>query len=377
MAQQSFRQFTDSVLSRPGNYAIVQRVKDAVTGLADDLGLTLDAFGARPSELDDSTGVVRYQYSTVFEFFLGDRKDEDTKIGAVQFRTTLYTLTDPADRVKQFLKDITHLRLHTLFNTGTYDGYMSGFGFISRDDNEEAGHVVGKDEVPATGLGVPNFSVEVYDEQGDILGFSKGYSMDFGVHESEVQTGDDAPEGEVWEVRSFNTTEDAYEIGPDAYTPARERAKAASGKTVYINGIPTGSVTSRGTTWLKKQHKQPSRAKWRSRKYLTDNTGTPYQALSPGSKLYKVRETANGLYFSTVKPSGFQAIDATAVDPEATQTISTEKLMDFSDDEPTLFVVTQDEADPWALGKFANSTTVEIDYETEFTIHSTAPGGRP
>jgi hypothetical protein len=375
MAQQSFKQFTKSVVSRPGNYAVVQRIKDAVTGIADDLGVSLDLFGARPGELDDSTGVLRYQYSTTFEYYTG-RKSDDTEIGQVQFRTTLYTLTPPSDRLKQYIKQTNHLRLHTLFETQEYDGYMSGFGFISSSENEEDVQAAAQDEIPASGLGVPNFSCEVYDEDGQIAGYSKGYSMDFGVHEDQVVTGGDAPEGEVWKVRSFNDNEGAYEIGPDAYTNARERAKNASGKTVYINGIPTGSVTSRGTTWLKKQHKSPSRATWRSRRYLTENTGTPYQALSQGSKLYKVNETAEGLYFSTVEPSNFSQIAPDEVDPDATQTVDTEKVMDLNDDEPTVFVVVKDEADPWALGKRKNGQTVEISRTTRFSTTTTAQGAR-
>jgi len=371
--QSGLRKFTDSLLRRPGNYAVVQRVKDAVSGIADDLGLPIDLFGARPGELDDSTAVGRYQYSTVFQYFTRDPDTGDTEIGDVQFRTTIYTLTDPSDDVKDYLKEINHLRLHTLFNSGDYDGYMSGFEFITREANEEDFTVVGKDELPATGLGVPNFSVEVYDEDGDIAGYSRGYSMDFGINKTQIQVGDDAPQRETWRVQSFNQSRGDYEIAPKARTPARERAQDASGKVAYVNGVPIGSITSRGSVWLTREHQSPARATYRSRNYITNNTGTPYQALSPGSKLYKVRETGDGLYFSTVEPQDFDSISAEDVDPDATQIFDTQSEMGFDEDEETIFVVVEDVADPWALGKRKNSQSIEIDYETSFRIKNIHP----
>lgn len=369
MSQQSLTSYAKGLIARPGSYDVVQTVRDAVTGIADDLGVSLDRFGARPGELDDSIAVLRYQYSTTYEFYMRDRKDDDTEIGQVQFRTTLYTTSDPSDRVKDYIKDINHKRLHALFETGDYDGYMSGFGFISSEKNEEVANVVGQDQVPATGLGVPNFSCEVYDDSGDILGYSKGYSMDFGVHETEVRT-DDAPQQEEWTVRSFNSARGDYEIGPSANSPARERAKNASGKTVYVNGLPVGSVTSRGTVWLTKEHQRPGAATYKSRKYITENTGTPYQALSPGSKLSKVQETPEGLYFSTVAPKLFDPTPSDAVDPDDTGIIDTEKVMDLDEDQATTFIVTQDEADPWALGKRTPTATITIDTGINFFIQT-------
>lgn len=373
MAQQSsFREFTGGLLRRPGNFAVVQRIKDTVSGLADDLGLPFDLFAARPGEIPDDTGIVRYQYSTIFEYFTS-RKSDDTDIGQVQFRTVLYTLSEPSDRVKSYLKGINHLRLHTLFNSGEYDGYMDGFDFISRDKNEETNVVAARDELPATGLGVPTFSTEVYDDDGELVGYSKGYSMDFGVHEEEVTKGDDAPQ-ETWRIRSLNKARNEYEVSPKPNTPARKRAKASKGKIAHINGMPVGSLTSRGTFWLRKEHKSPSRATYQSRNQIIGNTGTPYQAVSKGSKLYKVNETSNGLFFSTVKPRNFNEVAAEEVDPDATQLIETERMMALDKDEPTIFVVLEDESTPWALGKFSNSVTVKIDSETSFMLQNA--GGR-
>lgn len=375
MSQSSLRNYTEGLLARPGNYAVVRRVKEAVQSIADDIGLPLDLFGARPGELDDDTAVVRYQYTTEFFFVASSGSQDDTDIGQVQFRTTLYTLTDPSDRVKDYLKGINHLRLHTLFNSGVYDGYMSGFNFFERSESEEVGHVVGRDEIPATGLGVPNFSTEVYDEDGDIAGYSRGYSMDFGVHKIEHTTAE-SPSGEVWKIRSFNEPRGDYEISSKPNTPARERAKNAAGKVAYINGIPAGSITSRGTIWFSKEHTNPAQATYRDRAYITEHTGTPYQALSVGAKLYKVNETPNGVYFSTVEPRDFDTISPEDVDPDATETVYEEAVMDLDEDEPTIFVVSEDVADPWALGKRPNSTTVEIQRETEFTMHTASRRGR-
>lgn len=367
MSQSGLGEYASGLLARPGNWSVVRRVRDAAQRVTSGLGVSLDLFGARPGELDDDTGVLRYQFSTVFEFETdrANRGANDTPVGSVQFRTTIYTLSDPSDEVKEYIRSINHLRLHTIFDNGTYNGYMSGFGFVTRDQNEESGRVVGRDEIPATGLGVPNFSVEVYDDDNELAGYSTGYSMDFGVHESTTISGDDAPEGEVWTIGNENNGR--YEIKPKANTPARERAKGAHQKNVYINGAPTGSVTNRGTTWLTKQHERPGAATYRSRKWITDTTSTPYQALSPGSKLYKVNETGDGLYFSTVKPRDFDTISAEAVDADATQTIDREAVLTLDEDDPTTFVVTEDEADPWALGKRGLTQTVETDTETDWT----------
>lgn len=373
MSQSGLGDYAAGLLARPGNYSVVRRVREAAQRITSGLGVDLDLFGARPGELDDDVGVLRYQFSTVFEYYTSRGGGGDTEIGQVQFRTTLYTLADPSDEVKDYIKSINHLRLHALFDTGKYNGYMTGFEFISRSENEESAQLVGRDEIPATGLGVPNFSCEVYDDDGDIVGYSKGYSMDFGVHQEQTVVGGDAPEGEVWRVGSEN--DGRYEIKPKARTPARERAKNASGKTVYINGVPTGSVTGRGTTWVRREHQRPGAATYRSRKWLTENTGTPYQALSPGSKVYKVKETGDGLYFSTVKPSDFTVSDPTTIDPDATQTIESEAVMDLDEDTPTTFVVTEDEDDPWALGKRNLSQTVKIDTEVDWT--PTRSRGRP
>jgi len=367
MSQSSINNYAQGLARRPSRFNIVQRVRDAVTGIADSLGVPLDAFAARSGELDDDVGVLRYQTSTVYEYYTRD-DDGDTKIGSVQFRITLYTLSDPEDEVKQYLKDTTKGRLKHLFNSGTYNDYMEGFQFIAKNTSTESAQLVGRDEIPPTGLGVPNYSVEVYDYEGNLVGHSTGYSMDFGITENQVTT-DDAPEGEVWRVRSYNESRGDYELGPEP-GPARERAKRMGGKTIYINGMPTGSVTQRGTSWMSREHKSPSRATYRSRQQITDTTATPYQALSPGSKLYKVRETSDGVYFSTVEPRDFAEIDPDDVDPDATGLIDSEKVMALDDDEPTQFVIVEDVADEWAMGKFSNGTVEEIAHEATYTIYN-------
>lgn len=369
MSQSSIRRFADAVVARPGRFDVIQRVRERVSDITSGIGVPFDLFTARPGELPDDAQPLRYQYSTVFEYYTRD-SDGDTDIGHVQFRTTVYVLSDPSDEFKDYIKDISHKRLHALFETGQYDGYMSGFGFVSRSTNEEDPKPVGLDEVPPTGMGVPNFSCEVYNDDGDMVGYSSGYSLDFGVHKNQVQT-DEAPGGETWRIRSFNEPRGDYEISPKPDSPARERAKNAAGKTAYINGVPVGAITSRGTVWFTKEHTSPSQATYRDRKYLTENTGTPYQAVSTGSKLYKVNETPTGLYFSTVEPQGFADTDPDTIDPGATGTIKEESILDFDASEPTTFIVTQDVADPWALGKRSQDTAVEIDTEVDFTIHST------
>lgn len=376
MSQSRIGQYSQGLVRRPSKFDIVQRIRDAVSGLADDLGVPLDYFARRGGELDDDTGVLRWQYSTVYEYPDDHPQDassaSDYERGSVQFRTTLYTLSAPSQEVRDFLRDVTHQRLHALFDTGTYDGYMTGFSFIADEKHVEGPTVVGQDEVPATGLGVPNFAVEVLDTDGDIVGYSKGYSMDFGVSEVEIEEGD-APEQEVWRVRSFNEARGDYELSPEPNSPARERAKNANGKTAYINGMPVGSITSRGSAWLTKQYSRPGAATYQSRQQIIDATGTPYQALSPGSKLYKVRETADALYFSTAEPSRFDPAEASEVSESDTGLVTEESFAGLDDDGPTTFVVTVDQSDPWALGKYNTPTVREIESGQGFPIH--LPGG--
>lgn len=357
-------------LARPGGFDAVQTLKDTISGILPDLGVTRDLFTARASELDDSTGVLRWQYSTTYEWGKRDQSTGDTEIGEIQFRTTIYTVTDPSDEVKNYLTNTTHHRLRALFETTrTYDGYISGFNPIRKTTNTENAEPVGQDEIPATGLGVPTYSVEIYDiDDGSLLGYSKGYSLDFGANER-ITTTADAP-NEVWRMSDFNDSRGDYEIKPRAYSNARKRAKNAAGKVAYINGMPIGEITSRGTVWLKKQYVNPDQNQYRSRSYITSNTGTPYQALSPGSKLYKVNEDDGGVYFSTTEPQGFDAVDPDDVDPDATGRTYREEVLALRDDnEPTEFVITEDEAISWALGRYDAVTTRTIDRGTDFTLH--------
>jgi hypothetical protein len=374
MSQSRLQQHVQGVASRPSRFNIIERIRDAVTGLADDLGVPLDYFTRRGDALDDDTGVIRWQYSTVYEYPTDHPEDADSSqdydVGTVQFRTELYTLTDPSREVKSFLRDTVHDRLKTLFNTKTYDGYMDGFSFIAASVNEESGRVVGRDEVPATGLGVPNHSVEVYDEDGDLAGFARTYSMDFGVEDTQVVEGD-PPEQEVWKVRSYNEPRGDYEVSPEPNSPARERAKNMNGKTAYVNGMPVGSVTSRGTFWLTKEHSRPALATYQSRADVLSATSTPYQALSPGANLYKVRETPDGVYFSTVEPSGFDPSSPGDVDVRDTGLVREESLAAMDEDEASTFVVTHDQSQPWALGKYTPPVVRDITREADYTIHLT------
>lgn len=361
----SQQRLTDTVggaLRRPEGWNVIQRIKDAVSSVADDIGVPIDQFTSRPADLPDDAGAMRYQHATIYEFSQksGSAGPSDpTPIGHVQFRTTFYTLTPPSDEVKRYLRDVNHRRLHTLFNTKTYDGYMDGFNFfnggIDADHTEEDRPVVA-DEIPATGLGVPNFSVEVYDSDGDIIGHAKGYSLDFGVEQEHVQA-PDAPRGEVWRLGAERASDQRRELRPEGDTPQKDRAKNIAGKDVYVNGIRIGQVVqSRGMAWMSKSRRQD----------IIDYTGTPHQALQAGTKFYKVRETAGELVFSTKKPQGFTEEDPENIDPEATGLTDKIDSLALVEDDPTTFVVTTDVADDWALGRYDPVVQRDIEYTTDF-----------
>lgn len=362
-SQQSLTDTVGGALRRPGGFNIVQRVKDAVTDVADDIGVPLDYFTSRPADLPDDAGVIRYQHSTVYDFVEGSSPPgEPTPIGSVQFRTAFYTLTSPSDEVKRHIQHINHRRLHTLFNSGVYDDYMEGFNFFEGGvdaDHTEEDRPVAADEIPPTGLGVPNFSVEVYDDDGDIVGHAKGYSMDFGVNEQQVRS-PDAPRGEVWRLGAERSSDQRRELRPEGGTPAKDRAKNIAGKDVYVNGIRIGAVVkNRGMAFM-------SQAR---RRDIVEYTGTPWQALQEGTKFYKVRETPTELVFSTTKPTGFTEERPENIDPDATGLEITTEQLSLVEDDPTTFVVTTDIADEWALGKYDPIVQREIEYTTDFTLH--------
>ena len=361
--QQRLTQYART-LARPANWSIVERVKEAARDLATNLGIDLGQLGARPSDFPDDRGVVRWQYSTEYDWV--ERDASGDSVGQIQLRTYFYSLQTADNEVYDYLRDWQHGRLHTLFNSGTYEGFLQGFEPIwPKSTSTEGPEPAPIGEVPASGLGVPRWEVEIYNADGDLWGYANGYSLDFGVED--IQTAP-APEGEVWRILSNNRARDTFELGPEGDSPARERLKAAGGKLVFINGFKVGQIWgSRGTTEL---HKESSPT-YVSRDEIVAQSGAYHQTFQTGTRLYKVFEDEGSIVLSTTEPEGFSAVDPEDVDADATG-LPVETLT-LNEDEPTQFVVLEDEttdAGPsWCMGKYDPPVARRIARTTDLELH--------
>lgn len=366
MAQNSLR-LRDILDRAPSRNDIAQRVRDEVSDLLDVWGLDPEYVGMGPDELDDDQGAFRYQYVSEYIFSRGGGGFGSRGSGyPVQFKTIIYTTMPITDDLERYLIDTHNARLRTLFNTDEYESYMDGFDFwekVTDVEGKEGEIIVPPQDVPETGIGIPRWEVEVYYD--DLAGAASGYSLDFELEEDE-QKRPDAPQQEVWRVRSKNIARNDYEIGPEPGTRASKRGRNLNGKKVYIAGKPVGKVTSRGTVWMSIDYERPGATTYKSRKQILDETSVNYQALSKGSKLYKVSEDADGVYLVTQEPIRFDPADPQSVDPGATG----ERELTLQIRDPaatkTTFVVMQDEDIGGALGLYDPVVQRDIVDKTEF-----------
>jgi len=356
-----------------------------------DVGLDLGWWAKSPFNLDTDEDVWVYQYVVAYsEGNLGDRYDFDPETGAsvrkgspspeVQFKTGIYVFGEPTDPLERRFRDVDNPRLVTAFNTDVYAGYMEGFGFSEKNTYIQREKVSAREvQQKGYGLGVPWFEVEAYDADGDLSGYADGYYNPFTTETSSttIERGEEIPQQETWQVgaRQRHETGDRYQISPPGNTGARERAKAAQGKTAVINGFAVGSILDGGRIRLKVEHKNPSRATYASRKDILSGSGTPYQALSQGANIYKVQETDDRVVFTTKEPRGFDAPDPEDISPDA---VGVEVEVDevtrilLDDDEPTQFTVETDTRDDLPgggtgrmLGLYDPVVTRDIERETD------------
>lgn len=351
----------------PSGSQIVDRVRDEVTDLLDIWGIDPEYVGAGPDELDDDQGAFRYQYTAEYIFSRGGGGFGGRRSGfPVQFKTIIYTTTPVTDDMRRYLIDTQNARLRTMFNTDEYEGYMDGFQFWDKITNEEGNNgdiVVPAADVPDSGIGIPRWEVEVYYDQ--LAGAASGYSLDFEVEEIEEDT-PNAPQNEVWRVRSKNTARGDYEIGPEPGTEASKRGRELSGKTVYVAGKPVGQITKRGTVWMKIEYARPGQAKYKSRKQILDDTSTTHHDLRKNSKLYKVSESADAVMLATQEPIRFDPADPSTVNPDATGTRETTLQIRDPAATSTTFVVQNDENIRGALGRYDPVVQRDIATSTEW-----------
>ena len=354
-----------------------------------DIGFDTDWWGQSPAAADlsgdDELWVFQYvvAYSKgelgrryAFDGQAGQRAATDgSPSPEVQFKTGIYVVGEPTPDLKQRLRSVDNGRLRTLFNTREYEGYMDGFMFSERREYVQSEQVTAREvQSKGYGLGVPWFEVEAYDEDGTLEGLADGYFNPFTTetYTEEWEYGDEPPEQEVWRIRTgLNTSRSAggqWEIGPEAGTSASQRTREISGKDVYIGPYHIGEITSRGTTWLRREY--DSGGPYADKATITSQSGIPPQALQKGAKLYKYRETEDSIYLSTTQPTtGFDPVDPDAVSPDqvGVETGSqevTEILLD--EDEPTQFVVETDQDEGRLLGLYDPPVVRDIERKSDF-----------
>lgn len=384
--QSTLRELTDSPDDPVGGLrSYLNGLYGRVRSRLGDLGLSLDWWGESPFDISTDRPIYVYQYVTAYtKSELGERYgfgkgrgDRSAREGSaapeVQFKTGIYVLGQPTDGLERRIRDIDNPRLVTLFNTREYATYMEGFGFSEKNTYVQREEVSAREvQNKGYGLGVPWFEVEAYDEEGSLQGYADGFFNPFKTETTTIdyERGEEPPQHEVWKVgsRQYHDSGDRYQIAPPAKTGAKERAKNASGKVAYINGLPVGKVLGGGRIRLKVAYKNPARATYNDRATLLEQTGTPYQALSQGANIYKVQETDDRIVFSTKPPRDFDAPDAKDISPDAVGVEKTSEQVTqiiIDDDEPTQFTVETDEEEGRLLGLYDPPVVRNIDRGTE------------
>lgn len=368
----------------------------AVNTRLQDVGIDLDWWTESPLGLDTDEDVWAFQYVVAYsKGELGGRYNFDPDAGnksvrkgspspEIQFKTGIHVLGKPSGGLEERFRDVDNPRLVTLFNTREYAGYMDGFGFQEKEVYIQKERVSAREaQQKGYGLGVPWFEVEAYDEEGNLSGFADGHFNPFTSesYTTETVTGEPTPEAEVWRVRSsLNRARSAggqWDIGPEGDTGASERTRAPEtrGKDVYIGPFKIGTVTKRGTAWLRREY--ASGGKYTDKATITSQSGIPPQALQKGAKLYKHRETPDAIYLSTTEPTDFDAVDPDDISPGATgEKVTVDEVTDvFLDDgEPTQFTVETDTRNlpdgrtGRLLGLYDPVVVREIDTETDLVF---------
>lgn len=327
----------------------------------------MSAYGIDPTNIgvnadhlseQEKGALNRYQYDKVYVYprRVGPNR---TEYEPIEFRTYIVTVGQPSERLKDFIDNVANPRLRTLFNTGPYQGYMSGFQFVESVPANIENDSIAVDE--ANNIGVPQFEVLI-TKGGRVQGQSTGFFYPF-----ETVTDESSPEEPQQETWDINRQGDRYRIEPPGRTASRQRAERIRGKNVYVNDTLVGTMSKGGRAFLKNEYQNASQTYrgQHSREYLVTNTAATYSALRDGGNLYKVRETAEGVYLVTAaaKPDDFDPTPATDVDPTAVgRTVS----IDFAD--ATTFDIREDSGA--MMGRYDTPVQRDITELTDFMIHA-------
>lgn len=340
-----------------------QRGESDARELFSSFGLDPSYIGVDARSLDDADKerLRRYQFDRVY-FYPRRSGPNQTEYEPVEFRTYIVTVGPPSERLKEFIRDTMNGRLRTLFNTGPYLDYMSGFNFVDFTTNIED-DAIAADE--AGNIGIPQFEVLV-TKNGVPTGQSTGFAYPFTLAETPVEA-DDVPQQEVW---GLSRQQDRYRVEPPGGTASRQRASAIRGKEVYVNGALVGTVAKGGRAFIRKEYQNPDQVYrgQHSRKWLIDNTAATASALRDGGNLYKVSETNGAVYLVTAanKPGEFSPTGSDAVDTDAVVATDTAiETVEIADE--TRFDIRSDTGP--MLGKYDTPMQRDIDESTDYIIY--------
>jgi hypothetical protein len=327
-----------------------------------DLSVDLqDYFGADPREIDNSAlyGLTRgtdadlYRVEYLFLAVFGnDAEDEEGEYGGAQVRSSAYLyLVDgavPTD-LQRVMQRIAHRGAflfdssieEPIYGSGGGDwadggGYLTGFTMWESGASYRNWEVepVGSAEGRPRGVtpGKIEWTTELYlevsssdpkqkSDYAQLSGVGQGVANPWTLDVSRTppREGVEAQQ-EWWRIGdTINEARNAYQIAPPGRTQSRERAKELSGKTVYVNGTPIGTVIQDGRVFLKREYAAgPSYRGDYSREGLISQTPATPSALAKGRKIAKVDESPGAVYLATAqaRPESFDPVDPDEVDPD-------------------------------------------------------------
>jgi hypothetical protein len=305
--------------------------------------------GAQPSTVaEEGYTYRRYQYDKLYFYVIALDEDE-SEVAPVEFRTYVNWVGDPPQALKDHIREVDNPRLRTLFDTGVYEGWMTGFNFAFYEAHTEDDRVAA-DEV--NNLGVPQWEVLVYDRNNDVVGHAGGFFDPFALFK-------EVPQAEQWRLTK-NEARNSYEIRPQGAARQRLRGKQ---KEVYLNGHFIGNtVPTRGTVWLSVDYSSADNTwkdtltgqqMWSRAKYV--DAGVAYQALAEGGAVYKVHENETRINLVAQRPPDWAPTPAEEVEPD--------EAVEMSLGETTEFDVRHDTGPK--LGKYSPPTVRSIREETD------------
>lgn len=276
----------------------------------------------------ESGSLHRHSFLYKVEYPVSGGGPDESETGVIELRgrTWAYTASLPDDY--RGAVEATAQKAAVLFNssreTGQYEGYLDGFfkgSFVPRVSTRWESEEVGASD-PEASPGKVTWSVEVYDEDGNLSGVADGLAHPWRV-ESERVPGEEAEHiaPHKWRI-TFNDSRGDYQLAATGRSRARDRYKAggpANDKLVYVNGQPVGRLDEEGRTWLSPGYGPDGEGHtasgawgtyW-SREGLVDETTATYQALRRGGVLYLTGETSHAIHLATsaALPPGYEPVD--------------------------------------------------------------------